>query len=177
MIVIPASLRSDFIHMAGMTIHIALESTIHIVGIRTLFLLTSTCYPYRPNTNQSAARSWSDAGRLRQPRGQRTLSNTLLGRTRQATLLRGFPSGKTISSTRGVRRELRVRKRIPAVDFRPNCWLAVPRLALPLLRGPDPRESPDLSCSFLGNKPHAPHGTLRRRPIPVSALACTGRTA
>ena len=34
MIVIPASLRSDFIHMAGMTIHIALESTIHIVGIR-----------------------------------------------------------------------------------------------------------------------------------------------
>ena len=36
MIVIPASLRSDFIHMAGMTIHIPLESTIHIVGIRTL---------------------------------------------------------------------------------------------------------------------------------------------
>ena len=36
MIVIPASLRSDFIHMAGMTIHIALESTIHIVGIRIL---------------------------------------------------------------------------------------------------------------------------------------------
>jgi hypothetical protein len=36
MIVIPASLRSDFIHMAGMTIHIALESTIHIVGIRSL---------------------------------------------------------------------------------------------------------------------------------------------
>jgi hypothetical protein len=35
MIVIPAPLRSDFIHMAGMTIHIALESTIHIVGIRT----------------------------------------------------------------------------------------------------------------------------------------------
>jgi len=34
MIVIPASLRSDFIHMPGMTIHIALESTIHIVGIR-----------------------------------------------------------------------------------------------------------------------------------------------
>jgi len=34
MIVIPASLRSDFIHIAGMTIHIALESTIHIVGIR-----------------------------------------------------------------------------------------------------------------------------------------------
>ena len=37
MIVIPASLRSDFIHMAGMTIHIALESTIHIVGIRIPF--------------------------------------------------------------------------------------------------------------------------------------------
>jgi hypothetical protein len=36
MIVIPASLRSDFIHMAGMTIHIALESTIHIVGIRSI---------------------------------------------------------------------------------------------------------------------------------------------
>jgi hypothetical protein len=36
MIVVPASLRSDFIHMAGMTIHIALESTIHIVGIRNL---------------------------------------------------------------------------------------------------------------------------------------------
>jgi hypothetical protein len=35
MIVIPASLSSDFIHMAGMTIHIALESTIHIAGIRT----------------------------------------------------------------------------------------------------------------------------------------------
>ena len=34
MIVIPASLRSDFIHIAGMTIHIALESTIHIAGIR-----------------------------------------------------------------------------------------------------------------------------------------------
>ncbi len=36
MIVIPASLRSDFIHIAGMTIHIALESTIHIVGIRNV---------------------------------------------------------------------------------------------------------------------------------------------
>jgi hypothetical protein len=36
MIVVPASLRSDFIHMAGMTIHIALESTIHIAGIRTV---------------------------------------------------------------------------------------------------------------------------------------------
>ena len=34
MIVIPASLSSAFIHMAGMTIHIALESTIHIAGIR-----------------------------------------------------------------------------------------------------------------------------------------------
>ena len=38
MIVVPASLRSDFIHMAGMTIHIALESTIHIVGIRSTTL-------------------------------------------------------------------------------------------------------------------------------------------
>jgi hypothetical protein len=36
MIVIPASLRSDFIHIAGMPIHIPLESTIHIAGIRTL---------------------------------------------------------------------------------------------------------------------------------------------
>jgi hypothetical protein len=35
MIVIPASLSSAFIHMAGMTIHIALESTIHIAGIRS----------------------------------------------------------------------------------------------------------------------------------------------
>jgi hypothetical protein len=35
MIPIPASLRSDFIHMPGTLIHIALESTIHIVGIRT----------------------------------------------------------------------------------------------------------------------------------------------
>jgi hypothetical protein len=26
--IVPASLRSDFIHIAGMTIHIALESTI-----------------------------------------------------------------------------------------------------------------------------------------------------
>jgi len=43
MIVIPASLRSDFIHMAGMTIHIALESTIHIVGIRTLGVQYSVC--------------------------------------------------------------------------------------------------------------------------------------
>jgi len=34
MIVIPASLRSDFIHIAGMPIHIPLESTIHIAGIR-----------------------------------------------------------------------------------------------------------------------------------------------
>ena len=41
MIVIPASLSSAFIHMAGMTIHIALESTIHIAGIRTSGLLAS----------------------------------------------------------------------------------------------------------------------------------------
>lgn len=38
MIVIPASLRSDFIHIVGMPIHIPLESTIHIAGIRTFFL-------------------------------------------------------------------------------------------------------------------------------------------
>jgi hypothetical protein len=36
MIVIPASLRSDFIHIAGMPIHIPLESTIHIAGIRSM---------------------------------------------------------------------------------------------------------------------------------------------
>jgi len=35
MIPIPASLRSDLIHIPGTLIHIALESTIHIVGIRT----------------------------------------------------------------------------------------------------------------------------------------------
>jgi hypothetical protein len=35
MIVIPASLRSDFIHITGTAIHIALESTIHITGIGT----------------------------------------------------------------------------------------------------------------------------------------------
>jgi hypothetical protein len=35
MIVIPASLRSDFIHIAGMPIHIPLESIIHIAGIRS----------------------------------------------------------------------------------------------------------------------------------------------
>ena len=33
MIAIPASLRSDFIHITGTPIHIALESTIHITGI------------------------------------------------------------------------------------------------------------------------------------------------
>jgi hypothetical protein len=33
MIAIPASLRSDFIHIAGTGIHIALEPTIHITGI------------------------------------------------------------------------------------------------------------------------------------------------
>jgi hypothetical protein len=38
MIVIPASLRSDFIHITGTAIHIALESTIHITGIGTSVL-------------------------------------------------------------------------------------------------------------------------------------------
>jgi hypothetical protein len=46
MIVIPASLRSDFIHMPGMTIHIALESTIHIVGIRSR--ITAQLKPFIP---------------------------------------------------------------------------------------------------------------------------------
>jgi RHS repeat-associated protein len=49
MIVIPASLRSDFIHMAGMTIHIALESTIHIVGIRMISQKS-----YWPSNNSSS---------------------------------------------------------------------------------------------------------------------------
>jgi len=44
MIVVPASLRSDFIHMAGMTIHIALESTIHIVGIRNLGFVVAVSF-------------------------------------------------------------------------------------------------------------------------------------
>jgi hypothetical protein len=35
---IPASLRSDFIHIAGMPIHIPLESTIHITGIGRMML-------------------------------------------------------------------------------------------------------------------------------------------
>jgi hypothetical protein len=48
MIVIPASLRSDFIHMAGMTIHIALESTIHIVGIRNPPRVAALQSPLRP---------------------------------------------------------------------------------------------------------------------------------
>jgi hypothetical protein len=38
MIPIPASLRSDFIHIPGTLIHIALESTIHIIGISNLSL-------------------------------------------------------------------------------------------------------------------------------------------
>jgi hypothetical protein len=51
MIVIPASLRSDFIHMAGMTIHIALESTIHIVGIRSE---SAVCSPFSLRIQTSA---------------------------------------------------------------------------------------------------------------------------
>jgi hypothetical protein len=35
MIAIPVSLASDFIHIAGKSIHIAPEYTIHITGIRT----------------------------------------------------------------------------------------------------------------------------------------------
>jgi hypothetical protein len=37
MIAIPASLRSDFIHIPGTLIHIALESTIHITGIGIVY--------------------------------------------------------------------------------------------------------------------------------------------
>jgi hypothetical protein len=39
MIPIPASLRSDFIHITGTPIHIALESTIHITGIGTFVMV------------------------------------------------------------------------------------------------------------------------------------------
>jgi hypothetical protein len=35
MIAIPALLRSDFIHITGNPIHIALEPTIHDIGIAT----------------------------------------------------------------------------------------------------------------------------------------------
>jgi hypothetical protein len=42
MIPIPASLRSDFIHIPGTLIHIALESTIHIIGISIQDLHTET---------------------------------------------------------------------------------------------------------------------------------------
>jgi len=35
MIPIPVSLRSDFIHIPGTLIHIAPESSIHIIGIST----------------------------------------------------------------------------------------------------------------------------------------------
>ena len=38
MIAIPASLGSNFIHIAGMPIHIAPEILIHIIGIRSLLL-------------------------------------------------------------------------------------------------------------------------------------------
>jgi len=47
----PASLSSDFIHMAGMTIHIALESTIHIAGMRTFRAFT-----YRGRTKRRRGR-------------------------------------------------------------------------------------------------------------------------
>jgi hypothetical protein len=45
MIVIPASLRSDFIHIVGMPIHIPLESTVHIAGIRRLSYHSSRAIP------------------------------------------------------------------------------------------------------------------------------------
>ncbi len=47
MIAIPASLRSDFIHITGTPIHIALESTIHITGIRSLFSIFSSAVVLR----------------------------------------------------------------------------------------------------------------------------------
>ncbi len=63
MIVIPASLRSDFIHMAGMTIHIALESTIHIVGIRS-HRGNQVCYGTLRHSH-AALRSRGYSGELR----------------------------------------------------------------------------------------------------------------
>src|SRR5215471_434378 len=52
MIAIPASLGSNFIHIAGMPIHIAPEYTIHIVGIRTQQLVVQrpTCMPNGPTS-------------------------------------------------------------------------------------------------------------------------------
>jgi hypothetical protein len=65
MIVIPASLRSDFIHMPGMTIHIALESTIHIVGIRNRRLI-GPCLTWPGLINPRRGRS-SDCSGLMAP--------------------------------------------------------------------------------------------------------------
>ena len=48
MIAIPASLRSDFIHITGTPIHIALESTIHITGIRSLSCFSAYIYLKTP---------------------------------------------------------------------------------------------------------------------------------
>jgi hypothetical protein len=45
MIATPASLRFDFIHIVGMAIYIAPESTNHITGIRSQGLTASTSIP------------------------------------------------------------------------------------------------------------------------------------
>ena len=50
MIPIPASLRSDFIHIPGTLIHIALESTIHIIGISTELVIRTSLEDARKAT-------------------------------------------------------------------------------------------------------------------------------
>src|SRR6266851_10042430 len=64
MIAIPASLRSDFIHIPGTPIHIALESTIHITGIRTSSY--SRHWKREAISGRSVPSSATDAERLAQ---------------------------------------------------------------------------------------------------------------
>jgi len=56
MIAIPASLRSDFIHIPGTLIHIALESTIHITGIGTFGVDDNSFLP-RQDSSRSTFRA------------------------------------------------------------------------------------------------------------------------
>jgi hypothetical protein len=67
MIVIPASLRSDFIHIAGMPIHIPLESTIHIAGISSQPCACSDAYPMNPEDEQFALARSVQRDRIRGP--------------------------------------------------------------------------------------------------------------
>ena len=59
----PASLRSDFIHIPGTLIHIALESTIHIVGIRTSLI---SFHRLLPLTVEFLDTTRSDSGEAQQ---------------------------------------------------------------------------------------------------------------